>query len=189
MHKKILILGVFLLFASPAHAELDFLVALGLHGGGDDVVTAVFTDGTSEEIKAGEFLTLEAGVAWDMGFLEGRVTGGWKYDTITAENGSLDFQRFTGQGLLLVAAGDWRFGGGAAYHFNIELDGSGAASGADAEFDDAVGYVAEIDYYFSEQVYLGIQYLNIEYDRTNAFGQTPETFDGSSVGLVIAGRW
>lgn len=189
MYKKILILGVFLSLTNPAHAELDFLGVLGLHGGGDVVVTALFTDGSTEEIKAGEFLTLEAGVAWDMGFLEARVTGGWKYDTITAENGSLDFQRFTGQGLLLVAAGDWRFGGGAAYHFNVKLDGRGDASLAEAEFDNALGYVGEIDYYFTEQVYLGIQYLNIEYDRTSANGQIPQTFDGSSVGVVIAGRW
>jgi hypothetical protein len=149
----------------------------------------LFTDGSSEEIKAGEFLSVDLGVAWDMGILEARVTGGWKYDTITADNGDLDFSRFTAHGVLLFAAGDWRFGGGAAYHFAVELDGSGVASTADAEFDDAVGYIGEIDYYFTENAYVGVQYINIEYDRTSAFGQTPATFDGSSIGVVFAGRW
>lgn len=190
MNIRTLLLGSFLLFASQsANAELDFLGQIGLHGGGDDVVTALFTDGSSEEIKAGEFLEIDLGVAWDMGILEARITGGWKYDTITAENGELDFQRFTSQALLLFAAGDWRFGGGAAYHFEIELDGSGVAEAADAEFDDALGYVAEIDYYFTENAYVGLQYLDIEYDRTTAYGQTAQTFDASSIGLVVAGRW
>jgi hypothetical protein len=49
--------------------------------------------------------------------------------------------------------------------------------------------VAEIDYYFSEGAYFGIQYLNIEYDRNTDFGQTAATFDGSSLGIVFAGRW
>lgn len=190
MNIRVILLGTFLLLASQsANAELDFLGQLGLHGGGDNVVTALFTDGSSESIKAGEFLSIDLGIAWDMGILEGRITGGWKYDTITATNGSLDFQRFTTQGLLLFAAGDWRFGGGAAYHFKIELDGSGVAESADAEYDNALGYVAEIDYYFTENAYVGVQYLNIEYDRTTAFGQTAATFDASSIGLVFAGRW
>jgi len=190
MNIRFVLLGAFLLLVSQsARAELDFLGQIGLHGGGDDVVTALFTDGSSEEIKAGEFLAIDLGIAWDMGIMEGRITGGWKYDTITAENGDLDFSRYTAQGLLLFAAGDWRFGGGVAYHFAIELDGSGVASGADAEYDDALGYVAEIDYYFSEKVYVGVQYLDIEYDRTTAFGQSAATFDASSIGVVIAGRW
>ena len=189
MNIRVLLLGASLLLGSQtAHADFDFLGQLGLHGGGDNVVTALFEDGSSETIKAGEFLSIDLGVAWDMGILEGRITGGWKYDTITATNGDLDFQRFTTQGLLLFAAGGWRFGGGAAYHFEVELDGSGVASTADAEFDNALGYVAEIDYYFSEKVYAGIQYLNIEYEQTigSSVGQK---FDGSSIGLVIAGRW
>ena len=190
MKTRVLLLGSILLFASQsANAELDFLGGIGLHGGGDNVITALFTDGSSEDIKGGEFLSIDLGVAWDMGIMEGRATGGWKYDTITATNGGLDFSRFTSQFLLLFAAGDWRFGGGAAYHFEIELDGSGVAAGADAEYDDALGYVAEIDYYFHEKAYVGIQYTNIEYDRTTAFGQSAATFDASSIGVVFAGRW
>jgi len=178
-----------MLVAESANADLDFLGGIGLHSGGDDVVTAAFTDGSSEDIKAGEFLSLDFGVAWDMGILEARATAGWKYDTITATNGDLDFSRYTGQFLLLFAASDWRFGGGATYHFNIELDGSGVAESADAEFDDAVGYIAEIDYYFDEKAYVGLQYTNIEYDRLTTFGQSAATFDASSIGIIFVGRF
>ena len=88
-----------------------------------------------------------------------------------------------------MSQGGWRFGGGAAYHWDVELDGSGVASNASAEFDDAIGVVAEIDYYFSENAYVGLQYLNIEYDRLATLGNSALTFDASSFGLIIAGRW
>ncbi len=187
---RITLLGFFLLLATKsAYAEVDFIASIGLHSGGDDVVEVLFTDGSSEDIKAGEFLTLEFGAAWDMGNIEARATGGWKIDSISATNGDLDFSRLTGQLLFLYALDEWRFGGGATYHFNVELDGGGVASIASAEFDDALGYVAEVDYYFSEKAYVGLQYTDIEYDRTTAFGQSPATFDGSSIGIVFAGRW
>ncbi len=190
MNTKIFLLAFFMmLMAESAHAELDFLAGIGLHSGGDNVVTATFTDGSTEDLKAGEFLTLDFGAAWDLGILEARATAGWKYDTITATNGDLNFSRYTGQFLLLFAVDDWRFGGGTAYHFNIELEGSGVATSASAEYDDALGYVAEIDYYFNEKAYVGLQYTNIEYDRLATLGQTAATFDASSIGIVFMGRW
>jgi len=187
--KYILLFSGFLLFSQTARADFDFMGGIGIHEGGDDIVTALFTDGTEETIQAGEFLSIDLGVAWDMGFLEGRMAGGWRYDTITADNGKLNFQRFTAQALLLAAIGNWRIGGGGTYHFEIELDGSGVGSPASAEFDNAIGAIAEIDYYFTPKAYIGLQYTHIEYDRTTAFGQTAQTFDASSIGIVIAGRW
>ena len=183
---------LFILFmSSSAHvmAEIDIMVELGLHNGGDDLITANFTDGSSATINAGEFLALDLGVVWDMGMLEGRVTGGWMYDSISAIDGSIDFSRFTHKFILLFKAGDWRFGGGYAYHFNVELDGSGAASLADSEFDDALGWEAEVNYYFNESVYVGLVYTDIDYERLATLGNSNKTFDASSVAFTIGGRW
>ena len=178
-----------LVFSQTARADFDFMGGIGIHEGGDDVVTALFTDGTEETIQAGEFISFDLGVAWDMGPLEGRISGGYRYDEITADNGKLVYSRYTTTGLLLAAIGNWRFGGGATYHFNIDLEGSGVGTPASAEFDDAVGYIGEIDYYFNPKAYVGLQYTDIEYDRTTAFGKTAQTFDASSIGLVLVGRW
>jgi len=176
--------------AQPAFAAFDFLAELGIHNGGDDLITVNFTDGTSRDLQAGEFLSLGAGVAWDMGsVMEWRLYAGWKGDEVAASNGSVKLNRWTSNFMLFFNAGDWRFGGGAAYHWDVKLEGSGVATSASADFDDATGTVAEIDYYFNENAYIGLQYLKIEYDRLATNGNSARTFDASSIGLMIGGRW
>jgi hypothetical protein len=184
----VIALGLFIIY--PAQASLDVLVELGIHDGGDDVITLNFTDGSSRDMQAGEFLSLGAGVAWDIGsVMETRLYAGWKGDEVSATNGSVKLNRWTSNFMLLFKAGGWRFGGGVAYHWDVKLDGSGDATNASAEFDDAIGAVAEIDYYFNEYAYVGLQYLNIEYDRRATLGNSARTFDASSIGLTIGGRW
>jgi len=187
--KGFLLIALFVSVAPPVLADIDFLAELGIHTGGDDLVTATFTDGSSSTIKAGEILAIDLGVAWDMGIMEGRATGGWLYDSISAVDGSIDFSRFTHQLVLLFKAGEWRFGGGYTYHFNVELDGSGAASVADSEFDDALGWTAQANYYFTDNAYVGLVYTDIEYERLATLGNSPRTFDASSIAFTIGGRW
>ncbi len=190
MNLKRTVLWMILVLSSPqAMADLDFLAELGIHVGGDDLITATFTDGSTAKIKAGEVLALDLGVAWDMGMMEGRVTGGWKFDSISAVDGDIDFSRFTHQFILLFKTGDWRFGGGYAYHFDVEIDGSGAASVADSEFDDALGWTAQMNYFFTEKAYVGLVYTDIEYDRLATLGNSTKTFDASSIAFTIGGRW
>ena len=183
----------FLLLAQPAHAEFDYMIELGLHSGGDTLETVPFEDGSTEDIEGGKFFSLNLGIAWDMGeSIESRFNLGIKYDTVDGNNGSVDFSRYISHFLLFYKVGNWRLGGGYAYHWDIELDGSGVASDAsyaNARYDDASGYVAQIDYYFTENAYVGIQYTDIEYDRLTDFGKTARTFDASSTGIVVGGRF
>ena len=48
---------------------------------------------------------------------------------------------------------------------------------------------AEINYYFNENAYVGLQYLKIDYDRLATLGNSARTLDASSIGLIIGGRW
>ena len=187
--KELLLIVLLVSSSTPVLADVDFLAELGLHSGGDDLITANFTDGSSATINAGEFFAIDLGVAWDMGIMEGRVTGGLMYDTISADNGSIDFNRYTHQFILLFKTGNWRFGGGYTYHFNIEVDGSGAAAIASSEFDDALGWTAQTNYFFTENAYFGLVYTNLEYDRLATLGNSNETFDASSIAFTIGGRW
>jgi len=174
----------------PSQASLDFFAELGIHDGGDDVLTVNFTDGTSRDIQAGEFLSVGLGVAWDMGeYLESRLYAGWLGDDVSATNGNVKLNRWTSNFMLFLKAGGWRFGGGAAYHWDVKLDGSGDATNASADFEDAFGVVAEVDYYFTENAYVGLQYLNMDYDRLATMSNSAKTFDASSIGLTIGGRW
>ena len=91
--------------------------------------------------------------------------------------------------MLFYKAGAWRYGGGAAYHWNVKLGGSGDASDASADFDDAWGAVAEVDYFFNENIYVGLQYLNMEYDSQANTTYPAKSFDASSIGVTLGGRW
>jgi hypothetical protein len=174
----------------PSQAALDFFAELGIHDGGDDLVTVYFSDGTDRDVQAGEFFSLGLGVAWDMGeYLETRLYAGWLGDDVSANNGDVKLNRWTSNFMLFFKTGGWRFGGGVAYHWDIQLEGSGVASNASADFDNALGGVAEIDYYFTENAYVGLQYLSMDYDRLATMGNSAQTFDASSIGLTIGGRW
>jgi len=188
-YRGYLISAVLMIVSQHVRAELDFLTELGIHAGGDDLITVTFTDGSTSKIKAGEVLAIDLGIAWDMGVIEGRVTGGWKYDSISAVDGDIELTRYTHQFLLLYKTGAWRLGGGYVYHFKIELDGGGVASIADSEFDDTFGWTAQVNYFFSESAYVGLTYTDVDYDRLATLGNTSKTFDASSVAFTIGGRW
>lgn len=187
--QKLVLVFLFIFVVDIANAEVDFIAGMGLHSGGDTLATVIFTDGSNEKIKAGELVSIDLGMVWDMESMEGRAMIGMKNDQITATNGDLDFTRYTSQIMLFYPLERWYFGGGLTYHFDIELDGSGQASVANAKYRNALGYMAEIDYYFNSWFFIGLQYTDIEYDRSTSYGKSERTFDGSSIGIVFAGRW
>jgi len=55
---------VLLLCVSCQAAAVGVFVEGGLHSGGDTIVTAVFTDGSTESIKAGDFISGAIGICY-----------------------------------------------------------------------------------------------------------------------------
>jgi len=186
---KNLVWGLILLSVTSI-ARADVLLEAGLHFGGDELASATFTSGSTASIDAGGFISLSIGNAFDISDnLEGRITLGWKFDTIDATNGSVDWQRFPLNALLLYKHNDWRFGGGLTYHINPELTSSGAASEPDVKFDDALGFMGEIDYFFSPTAYVGAQFTVIEYDTIPNTQVNDVSVDGNSAGVVVGVRF
>lgn len=184
MHKHIAagLLAVYFMAGSHlAAAEAHFALETGLHAGGDDLVTVTFSDGSTEDIDAGGLVSLGLGVAVDLREdLELRFMHNYKADSVTASNGSIDFTRWATHLSLMYRVDAWRFGGGLAYHSNIELDGDGVASVVSADFDNATGWLLEFNYFWGG-LYLGGQYTNIDYTYT---GSSTEV-DASSLGVVL----
>lgn len=185
MHKLLhrgLLAACVLLSSSLVQAETRFMLETGLHAGGDDLVTVTFSDGSTEDIDAGGLISLGAGVSSDLSEnLELRFVFNYKIDQVTASNGSIDFSRWVSNLSLMYKIDPWRVGGGLAYHSGIELDGDGVASVISADFDNATGYLLEIDYFWNEHFYLGAQYTDIEYTYTG----TSTDVDASSIGVVL----
>ncbi len=179
-----------ILFASASSYAVDFMLEAGLHFGGDELVAATFTSGNTETIEAGGFYNISAGVAFDISDkVVSRVTLGFKEDSITAGNGDISFSRNTIDALFLYKTDQWLFGGGLTYHTSVKLSGSGLASGIGAEFDNALGFLLEVDYMYSKKAYVGGRYTVIDYDTVPSTTVNAVTVDGNSIGVVVGYRF
>ncbi len=176
---------------APRAEAVDVVLQAGAHFGGDELANATFSNGDSQRIKAGEWLSLSAGVVFPVSdVFEIQGTIGWKFDSISADNGDIEWSRFPADLLVFAKAGDHvRVGAGVTYHMAPYATGSGAASNVDIDFENAVGWVAEVDYMFGagsfQGVYLGVNYTAVEYKVEN----TNVKADGSSVGVILGYRF
>lgn len=177
----VLTLGFCLFFSPMTEAKnIKGVINLGADFGGDDLVDVTFTNGDTDDIDAGGLLTLSAGVIFDSEVSETHVTLGYKFDTINAVNGDVDWKRFPVDVVYLHKIKKFRLGGGLTYHFSPELKGSGVASAIQADYDDALGFLIQTSYNFTDNYSLGLRYTIIEYEGDGLLDR-----DGNSVGLIM----
>lgn len=168
--------------ATPAWADVSAMVKLGYDFGGDTLTTVPFTDGTTASIDTNEGLLLGGGVAianadytWQT-----EITLNWKYQAITAANGDLKWTRWPLEALTFYQMTQFRFGGGLTYHLNPSLQGDGAVSNINMDFDNALGFVLQADYRLDEAIAFGLRYTVIEYESGG------RTYDASGPGLSFS---
>ncbi len=170
------------LILPSAHAASG-VFEFGVYGGGDKLAGATFTNGSSESIHAGGLLDLSVGVRFDVADnLETQFTIGYRFDSIDATNGSIEWTRVPLEGKIFYLADDFRIGGGFTYHLNPTLEGDGVAT-SKFDFDNATGFVFEVDYLGWQQVFLGLKLTSIDYEVDNI------TVDGNSTGLIVGFRF
>ncbi|HUP92415.1 MAG TPA: peptidoglycan-binding domain-containing protein [Solimonas sp.] len=152
---------------------LGFVVEAAFEFGGDKVATVSFDDFSTQDVRAGQGVTLSIGGLYRSARNEGftlRGTGGYKFVVTKADNADIKLDRVVAE---LVAG--WLFphglwvGAGPVYHGNIKFDSGGF--GADLDFEDAVGGTAEIGWRWIALSYTGIDYKDEfggKYDAGNA---------------------
>ena len=166
-----------------AHAENDgwgFVLEADLEYGGDDLITVDFTDGSSQEIKAGQGVTLALGGHYrpvDSPFSV-RSTLGYKYVTTKASNADISIGRTVIElvGNYLWDNG-WWIGGGITHHSSIKFDADGF--GRDVSFDDATGPTLEA----------GWRWIALSYTMLDYKGEFGGEWDASSVGLKLTSKF
>lgn len=151
-----LVAAACLVLARPAHAttfELGGALGADFNAGADTLQTLHYSDGTEQQIKAGNGLLLAAG-AGAMFFdhqphrLETQLTLGIKYSTMEpTNNASLDFVRVPVELLAFYRNEDFHFrvGGGGAWYVSNSLSGGGALN-VDTHFKPALGAIAQADF-------------------------------------------
>jgi hypothetical protein len=186
---------VVVLGSSPAvHAttyEIGGGVAGDFNAGADTLVELQFADGDTQEIKAGNGLSLfgSAGALFFDQYqhrLQTSLCLGVKLSTMQpTSNADLTFVRFPIELLAFYRNDNWhvRVGGGGVMHLGNSLTGSGAASNIDLDLDTAVGGVAQADFVYNEWS-VGMRYTALSYRVSGAEGSAAANSIGVTLGYV-----
>ena len=157
--------------------RVGLMVQTDFDYGGDDLATVNFTNGKSQDVKAGQGLVVSGGLHFrpvDSTPFDVQALVGYKYVTTAASNADITVTRAVFQLL-----GDYQFdngwylGGGVVQHAGTKLDGDGFFR--DVEFDDATGYTIE-----SGWRWVGLHYTHIEYKNDFVSG-----VDAGSIGIRV----
>jgi hypothetical protein len=158
-------------WACATHAaEIRPLLVAGLDFGGDKMLTVVFDDGDTQDIKANDGFYLGGGlVVIDAERrMEYQFTAALKYALIDAENGEVEWTRFPIEALAFYRFARVRLGGGLTYHVSPRIETSGAVGNPDVKFKNALG-VLQADWLITEKIALGGRYTVLEYHAKGDF--------------------
>ncbi|MEE9445674.1 MAG: hypothetical protein V3V19_08410, partial [Cocleimonas sp.] len=185
MIKKVLLGLTTLTLASSLSADIKPMIGVGIDGGGDNIARATVS-GDDQEIKAGAGLSFEGGVAIKTPSIGNKLVTqllvGYKTDSIDASNGDLEMSRVYINAIESYNFGNVSVGAGITYHITPKFSSSGAGSNAgNADFDSAVGGIAQATYNFNQHSSLGLRATAIKYDVS----KTNQSFDANSAGLYF----
>ena len=156
---------------------LGFALDLSVEMGGDDFLEVLFTNGSSQQLRAGQGGSLAVGGIVrpsDASPLSLRGTAGIKYVTTAAENANIRFTRIPVElvGSYQLPTG-LRVGAGVVHHASNKFNGDGFVP--DVTFKPATGFTAEIGYKI-----IALTFTKIDYAVK---GGTP--LDGGSIGVQL----
>ena len=166
-------------------AEIRPLLKAGFDLGGDTLVTAVFTNGDSETVKANEGFYIGGGAAIIDAArnMEYHFSLAYKVAFVDASNGDIEWTRFPLEALAFYRFPRVRVGGGLVYHISPRLEGSGVVGGLDVKFKNALGAVLQADWRITEKIAAGLRYTILEYDAKDAFAGSAKS---NGVGLTFS---
>jgi len=168
--------------------ELGGGVGADFNAGADTLLVLEFDDGDTQDIKAGNGLSLfvaGGGIFFDHQphQLETVLSLGVKFSTMQpTTNADLTFTRFPVELLAFYRNPDWffRVGGGVTTHLGNSLTGSGDLSGLDADLDSSLGGIVQADFILSGW-FIGMRYTALSYTVDGG----DEALSANSLGVGI----
>lgn len=167
--KKLLIATLVCAGAAAAQAQernVRGVLGIGLTGGGDTLATVTYTDGSTDNIKAGGLVHVFGGAEFLVApqFTVQATVGYHLDETSGASNGSLRFSRYPIEVLgHFRVAPQVRLGAGARFVNNAKIDSRGVLSGARVDFDSTVGGVFEGEWLVTPNIGLKLRYVSEKY--------------------------
>ncbi len=169
---------LFALNVGVAHADL--YVELGAESGGDDIIGT----NTGDEISAGGGIKLAIGVQSPVNEENSaslRLTVGYLFDSIDADNGDADIETMTFDAMYLFNSGRHTFGAGVTLHLSPEYsDKIAGLEPLTLEFDDTLGVVFQYGYQLTPGFEIGARITDIDYEVGN------NSIDAGSFGIYLS---
>ncbi len=168
--------------------DLSLIVKAEATIGGDNLLDTNTQFGELEELNAGDFAGLAAGIQWipDDWPLMIRATVGYKFLWIDENAGKFGFARVPWEVVGYVGSKHHKIGAGASYQDNPLLRIRSTNLNLPLEdreyYHDATGYVVEYIFMF-EKVAINARYVIIEYDPQN---NNLKDVDGDHFGIGIS---
>jgi len=160
-----------------------FTVGGGFTNGGDKLATAVFSDGSTQNVRAGNRLQLYLGAdirftpMWHLG-----ISAGYHSDVANSGTGRVRFSRYPIEFIgYIKPLRHWRFGIGPRVSLNPRLRASGDAAGLAESFEAALGGVLEVEYMPHSQQGIKLRYVAERYDSSSGFSAVK----GDHIGLLF----
>jgi hypothetical protein len=174
--------------AAATTFELGGGVGADFNAGADTLLVLEFDDGDSQDIKAGNGLSLfVAGGAIFFDHqphqLETVLALGVKFSTMQpTTNADLTFTRFPIEALAFYRNPDWflRVGGGVTKHLANTLSGTGDLSDLDADLDSSLGGIVQADFILGGW-FVGMRYTALSYTVDGG----DESLSASSLGVTL----
>lgn len=162
--------------SSRQQGHLGAVLELDADFGGDNVARVLYTNGETQDIKAGQGITAAAGLHYQLAGLplDFALTAGYKYVTTRAANANIFLDR-----VEIKAVGTyelpqhWWVDAGPVWHTSTSLHGDGFLP--DIHFDDAVGATVGVGWRW-----IGIAYTDIHY-KSDLTG----SLDASNIGVTL----
>ncbi|NRA62232.1 MAG: hypothetical protein HRU25_15305 [Psychrobium sp.] len=172
------------------HAIGDPVISIvfGLTVGGDELAELEYDDGSNNDITAGGFGLVGAGLNFKLqDKFSLQLNAAYHWEVASAKNGDLTFSRIELEIVPYYQLNkSFRLGLGIAQHMNPELDSD---SSSNVKYDHSNGFVLSLVYQLPDsKSWIDFRYVNIEY-KPNKIGNLSlddydvKTFDGSSVGV------
>jgi hypothetical protein len=164
--------------AAPGYAKPQrnffFVLYGGLTFGGDELAEAQVTTlppyggayTYTDTVRAGGLVQFGAGVLWQPSDvpLAVQATVGYHADSINADNGDISFTRVPFEALAFyTGVPRWRFGGGARFVRNAELEYDFGRRDV-FRFKDTTGVVLEAGYEVAPRFWINLRYVDEDYE-------------------------